>query len=360
MLYKLSISNIRKSLKDYAVYFFTLIIGVSIFYVFNAVGTQTAFLKLEGDTREIAELLKTMLSGLSVFVAIILGLLVVYASRFLMKRRKKEFALYLMLGMEKGEISMILLLETLFIGLGSLATGLLIGIGLSQIMSAVVVSLFDADMTAYRFTLSVEAVLKTVIYFGIMYLVVVLFNSVVIGKCKLIDLMQSDKRSEEMKLKNPVLCVIVFFLSAGALGFAYHKVGWEYAKLSDTILLFSIALGAVSTFFIFWSVSGLFLRIIMSMKRLYFRNLNSFTFRQLSSRIHTMVFSMTVICLLLFVTICTLTSAFSLRNSMNDNLESQCPADMELMVDAKREQDEKKDSDKSFKKQDFMELCEEK
>lgn len=330
MLCKLSISNIRKSLKDYAVYFFTLIIGVAIFYAFNAIGTQAAYLKLEYDTREVVELLKMMLSGMSVFVAVVLGLLVVYASRFLMKRRKKEFALYLMLGMDKGRVSAILLLETLFIGLGSLGVGMFAGIGVSQLMSVIVANLFDADMTDYTFTVSGEAVIKTILYFGLMYLVVILFNSVVIGKCRLIDLMQSDRKSETMKLKNPVLCILVFLLSACVLGYAYYRVGWDMHSLSSNGILLMILLGAVATFFIFWSVSGLLLRMVLSMKHLYYRNLNSFTFRQVSSRIHTMVFSMTVICLMLFVTICTLASAFSLRNSMNANLRELCPVDMEL------------------------------
>ena len=141
-------------MRDYAIYFFTMIIGVSIFYVFNAIGTQTSFLKISKDTRDIVELLKTMLSGVSVFVSVTLGLLIVYASRFLMKRRNKEFALYLLLGLGKGKISAILFIETIFIGLISLAAGLVIGIGLSQLMSALVANLFEADMTDYTFTVS--------------------------------------------------------------------------------------------------------------------------------------------------------------------------------------------------------------
>ena len=177
MLFKLSFSNIRKSFRDYAIYFFTLIIGVAVFYVFNAIGEQTAFLKVSQNTNDIIELLKNMLNGISVFVSVILGLLIVYASRFLMKRRNKEFALYLILGMGKGRISAILLIETIIIGLGSLCVGLLIGIGLSQLMSTLVANLFEADMTEYTFMVSSEAIIKTAIYFGIMYLVVMIFNS---------------------------------------------------------------------------------------------------------------------------------------------------------------------------------------
>lgn len=327
MLFKVAFSNIRRSIRDYAIYFFTLIIGVAVFYVFNAIGTQAAYLSFKDDSRDIVVLLTTMLSGVSVFVSVVLGLLIVYASRFLIKRRNKEFALYMLLGMTKRRISSILLCETVMIGLGSLAAGLLVGTGLSQVMSALVVNMFDADMSQYRFTISVPAIRKTIICFIIMYIIVMLFNTFMISKCKLIDLMQSGRRSEKLRIKSPWLCSVIFLISAAALGYAYHSV--INNNLTQKKLMLMVAVGAFSTLFIFWSVSGLMLRVIMSVKKVYFKGLNSFTFRQISSKINTMVFSMSVICLMLFVTICTLASAFSVRNAMNINFRQLCSADAE-------------------------------
>ena len=328
MLFKISLSNIKKSVRDYAIYFFTLVIGVAVFYVFNAIETQTAFLKVDEDQREIIRMLITAISGVSVFVAVVLGLLIVYASRFLMKRRNKEFALYMMLGMSKWKISALLLCETVIIGIGSLFVGLLIGVGLSQVMSAVVANLFEADMNDYRFTVSVSAVLKTILYFGIMYVVVMIRSGFVISKCRLITLMQSGKRSEKITMKNPWVCVIVFILSAAVLGYAYYMVGWDYLRISGNKLVTAIIMGAVATFFIFWSVAGMLLRVIMSMKGVYHKGLNSFTFRQISSKVNTTVASMTVICLMLFLTICTLSTAFVIRNSLNKQVQDYYPVDM--------------------------------
>lgn len=327
MLFKLSLSNLRKSIRDYAVYFFTLVIGVAVFYVFNSIESQTAFLEISKSTKEILQLLISMLSGISVFVAIILGLLIVYAGRFMMKRRNKEFALYLVLGMGKGKISAIIFIETFFIGIISLGVGIVAGIIISQFMSTFAANLFEANMSQYHFTISGEAILKTIICFGIMYIAEMLFNGIMVSKCKLINLMQSGKKSEKMKLKNPVLCVIIFIISCIALAFAYYRVCFNIYE-SDILIMISI--GAVSTFFIFWSVSGMLLRVIMSVKKAYYKGLNSFTFRQLSSKINTMVMSMTVICLMLFVTICALSSAFSMRNSLNKNINEYCPADFQM------------------------------
>lgn len=335
MLFKIPLRNIKRSLRDYAIYFFTLIIGVSIFYVFNAIGGQAAMLRLENDDRHTVEILVSMLSSVSVFVAFVLGLLIVYASRFLMKRRNHEFALYLVLGMGKGKISAMLLVETVMIGLCSLIVGLFIGIGCSQLTSALVANLFAADMTAYRFHISWEAVGKTILFFAVMYFVVMIFNSVAVTKMKLIDLMQSGKKSEQIKLKNPLLCIVVFLIAVFGLGYAYHQVGWNYTQLSQQKITIYILIGSITTFLIFWSVSGMLLRILMSMKKMYYRNLNAFTFRQVSSKVNTMVFSMTVICLMLFVTICTLTSAFAVRNSLNATAEL-CAADFEIDFFANR------------------------
>lgn len=331
MLFKLSLKNISKSIKDYAIYFFTLILGVAIFYVFNAIGDQTVMMKVSSTTAEIIKLMTNVLSGVSVFVSIILAFLIVYASRFLIKRRNKEFGVYLTLGMSKKKISLILFIETLIIGIVSLVVGLGIGFLLSQLMSILVANMFEADLTRFQFVFSPNACIKTLIYFSIMYFVVMIFNTINISKCKLIDLMHSNKKSEKIKLKNPLFCTIVFIISCIALGFAYYQVTGGIEEMANANSIFvPIGIGAVSTFFVFWSLSGLLLKIFISMKNTYYKGLNSFTLRQFSSKINTMTFSVTIICLMLFITICVLSSALSMKNSLNKNFIDFSPRDIEL------------------------------
>ena len=331
MLFKLSLKNISKSIKDYAIYFFTLILGVAIFYVFNAIDDQSVMMKVSSTTAEIIKLMTNVLSGVSVFVSIILAFLIVYASRFLIKRRNKEFGVYLTLGMSKKKISLILFIETLIIGIVSLVVGLGIGFLLSQLMSILVANMFEADLTRFQFVFSTNACIKTLIYFSIMYFVVMIFNTINISKCKLIDLMHSNKKSEKIKLKNPLFCTIVFIISCIALGFAYYQVTGGIEKMTNANSIFvPIGIGAVSTFFVFWSLSGLLLKIFISMKNTYYKGLNSFTLRQFSSKINTMTFSMTIICLMLFITICVLSSALSMKNSLNKNVVEFSPRDIEI------------------------------
>lgn len=331
MLFKLSIQNIRKSIKDYAIYFFTLILGVAIFYVFNSIESQTVMLKISSNTSQIIELMTTMLSGVSILVSIILGSLIIYANRFLIKRRNKEFGVYLTLGMSKRKMSLLLFFETLLIGIISLGFGLLLGVFLSQFMSIIVANMFEADMTKFEFVFSKDACIKTLIYFGIMYLIVILFNTFQIGKCKLIDLLYGAKKTEKQKLKNPWICVIIFILSCVALIYAYSTVTIHFNdNMNEDDMIKTIAIGAISTLLLFWSLSGLLLKIFTKMKNVYYHELNSFVLRQFSSKINTMVISMTIICLMLFITICMLSVAFSISNSMNDNIKKFTPVDINL------------------------------
>ena len=333
MLCKLSLKNVKKSFKDYAIYFFTLILGVSIFYVFNALESQTVMMNVSEYTSSLIKMMMSMLSGVSVFVSFILGFLIVYASRFLMKRRNKEFGIYLTLGMGRRKISIILFLEILFMGIISLFIGLILGFILSQLMSILVANMFESDLTNFKFVFSLSACVKTIIYFGIMYLLVMIFNTLSVSRCKLIDLLNSSKKSEKIKLKNPYLCTVIFLISAFVLGAAYYIVCYKtYALREVTDIIIPIIMGSVATFFIFWSLSGLIFRIISSFKNHYYKGLNSFTLRQFSSKINTTVFGATIICLMLFITICLLSSCLTIKNSMNANIEKLTPADAEFSV----------------------------
>ena len=229
----------KKSFKDYTIYFLTLVLGVSIFYMFNSIDSQQAMIKVSESTREIIKLMIQMLGMISVFVAVVLGLLIVYANNFLINRRKKEFGIYMLLGMGKRQISKIILLETIFVGIISLLVGLVIGVFCSQFMSILVAKMFQADMSEYEFIFSSEACLKTCVYFAIMYIAVLIFNTITISRYKLLNLLNSNKKNEKIKMKNPILSIFVFFIGATILGYAYWKVtaGINTLNTADKILL---------------------------------------------------------------------------------------------------------------------------
>ena len=331
MLFKLSVKNMKKSFKDYAIYFLTLVLGVAIFYMFNSLDSQQAMLDVSNSTREMIQLMIQMLSMVSVFIAVILGLLIVYANNFLINRRKREFGIYMTLGMGKRQISKIILFETILVGILSLIAGLIIGVFASQFMSILVGKLFEADMSRFEFVFSGEACIKTCIYFAVMYLAVMIFNTITISRYKLINLLTAIKKNETIKIKNPVISILVFLIGAGILAYSYWKVTGGVNTLStiDTIVPI-ILMGIAGTVLIFWSLSGFILKIIQSMKNTYLKGTNMFVLRQLNNKINTTVVSMSVICIMLFLTISILSSSLSLRNTMQEDLKEMTPVDINL------------------------------
>lgn len=342
MLFKLSIKNMRKTIKDFAIYFLTLVLGVAIFYMFNSLDSQEAMMQVSSSTRELIKLMITMLGFVSVFVAVILGLLIVYANNFLINRRKKEFGTYMMLGMSKGQISRILLIETIFVGIISLIVGLVIGVFASQFMSVLVGKLFAADMSKFEFVFSKDACIKTCIYFAVMYIAVMICNTFTISRYKLINLLNASKKNEQIKIKNLWVCILVFIIGVVILGYAYYKVTGGVNELStaDTILPI-ILMGIVGTILVFWSVSGFILKLVQLRKNIYLKDVNMFVLRQLHNKINTTVVSMSIICLMLFMTITILSSALSLNNTMRKDLEDTTPVDLNLYKTANLPENEK-------------------
>ena len=331
MLFKLSFENMKKSFKDYAIYFLTLVLGVAIFYMFNSLDSQQAMLEVSQSQREIIRLMIELIGMVSIFVAIILGLLILYANNFLINRRKKEFGIYMTLGMGRRQISKIILLETIFVGIISLGVGLIVGIFASQFMSILVAKLFEADMSHFQFVFSKEACIKTCIYFAIMYLVVIFFNTFTISRDKLINLLNANKKNEKVKMKNPILCILLFVLACVMLGWAYWKVTAQVNTIRiEEDLLLPILMGILGTILIFWSLSGLVLRVVQSIQKIYLKGTNLFVLRQIHNKINTTVLSMSVICLMLFLTISILSSFLSLRNTMQRELAEMTPVDLNL------------------------------
>ena len=331
MLFKLSLKNIKKSFKDYAIYFMTLILGVTIFYMFNSIESQEAMMQVNQSQKMIIELMTQLIGFVSGFVAIILAFLIIYANNFLIKRRKKEFGIYMTLGMGKRQISKILLFETILIGIISLGVGLVIGIFGSQLMSILVSKLFEVDMTEYQFVFSKDAFVKTCIYFALMYLAVMIFNTISVSRYKLIDLINAAKKNEKIIIKNSIICIIVFLVSCTILGYAYYIVSAKAYTLTTFEKIWPIlVMGTVATLLLFWSLSGLMIKLVQIRKKTYLKDANMFVLRQINNKINTTVVSMTVICLMLFITITILSTALSIKNTMTRELEEMTPVDINL------------------------------
>ena len=328
MYSKIAFKNVKKSFKDYTIYFFTLMLAVCIFYTFNSIESQKAMSEITSSGESYVDILSKVISYVSVFIAFILGSLILYANNFLVKKRNKELGIYMTLGMSKNKISKILILETIIVGILSLISGLILGLIFSQGLSILVVKLFGLKMSTYSFVISGKAMIKTVLYFGIMFLLVMIFNSFVISKYKIIDLLTVGRKTEEVKFKNNIVYLITFILCIVSLVTAY-KLILEVGLLGikDKKFLISILLGVVGTFLFFFSLSGFILYIVKKNKKIYFKGLNIFIVKQINSKVNTNFISMSVICLMLFMTIGMLSTGFSFKNAIESGLKDSTPYD---------------------------------
>ncbi len=322
MYFKLAFKNIKKSYKNYVIYFLTLIFGICIFYTFNSIESQSVMMELNEQKQSAFMMAEQLMGYFSVFIAFVLGFLIVYANNYLIKRRKKEFGIYMTLGMENGSLSKMIFLETLFIGAISLGIGLVLGIMLSQALSVLTAYMFQVDLTKFQFVFSPLGFKRTVLCFSIIYLVVLIFNFISVRKIKLIDLLTASKRNEKPTIKNLWVSVILFLVSLGTLGTAYYKVIHDgIAFASFNALGLPILLGCIGTFVFFYSLTGFFLKVIQGNKKFYLRDLNMFVMKQISSKINTTFVSLSFICLMLFLAICTFSGGLGINRAINADLK---------------------------------------
>lgn len=334
MLFSLSVKNFKKSIRDYSIYFFTMILGIAVFYIFNAIETQTAMMEVTKIKAAIIDMMNGVMDGVSIFVSFILGYLIVYASRFMLKKRKMEFGVYMTLGMSRVKIAGILWMETIWMGVISLVAGLLAGMGISQFMSLMVSHLFQADVSRFVFVISWKAVVKSILYFLIIYTVVMILNTIAISRTKLIDFMTAGRKKEKNLLKNPVVSVVIFLLAWGILGYAYYNVTAGAENLeSEFQVLAQVLLGIVGTILVFWSFAGFFMWILGKMPKIYYKKINSFVFGELSNKLNSTVISCSVICLLMFMTICILFSAFARKDFKEAEAKKLAPVDISMVKD---------------------------
>lgn len=335
MLCKLAWGNVRRADRDYLVYLLTLTLGVTVFYAFNTISMQVDIAGI--DEEGLAQVMGSMLGDLTYFLAGVMAFLMVYANNFIMKRRKKEFGLYQVLGMGRGRVATIMALETVIVSVVAFVAGIVLGVGLSQLMTFFTASLFKTQIANFHFFFSMHAFNLTLVCMLVMFVLTLLLNLRAVRRTKLIELMGAERRNESIKTRNPWIAIAIFVVGAVLVGVAYYRLlrdGFPLtatdSKLQEAMNQFGIttAMVTVGTFALFWGLSGMLIKLLQSLRGVYWRGLNMFTVRQLAAKVNTVCFSMGVIAMLLFLAITSVTCGISIANVMNENLERYNPVDV--------------------------------
>ena len=335
MLCKLAWGNVRRAGRDYLVYLLTLTLGVTVFYAFNTISMQVDIAGI--DEEGLAQVMGSMLGYLTYFLAGVMAFLMVYANNFIMKRRKKEFGLYQVLGMGRGRVATIMALETVIVSVVAFVAGIVLGVGLSQLMTFFTASLFKTQIANFHFFFSVHAFNLTLACMLVMFVLTLLLNLRAVRRTKLIELMGAERRNESIKTRNPWIAIAIFAVGVVLVGVAYYRLlrdGFPLtatdSKLQEAMNQFGIttAMVTVGTFALFWGLSGMLIKLLQSLRGVYWRGLNMFIVRQLAAKVNTVCFSMGVIAMILFLAITSVTCGMSIASVMNENLERYTPADM--------------------------------
>lgn len=325
---KLAWGNLRRALKDFGVYFVTLMLSVSLFYSFNTLTNQAFFVELSSSTSRLVLRMAELIAGLSIFLMIVIGILIVYANVFFMRRRVREFATYLLLGMKKSRLAFVILIENFIVGICALIVGLLVGVVVSQFSSLAVLKLFNSPVERFHFLLVPQAMIFTACMFGAVFVLSTLCATFVISRTRLSVLFRSSFASDRFKIKNPWITLVLFVVSVLLIAQAYRMFSYEVLTTNGGgTFLCCTALVVLGTALFFYSVSTAFTQIARAIKPLYYRGLNLYVVRQFASRINSSWISMTMICATIFIALCTLSIGFTAVASIRTQESLMSPTD---------------------------------
>ena len=334
MLGKVALRNIRRSVKDYAIYFVTLLMAVTLFYAFNSISEQQVMTEInESSHMDFSQFVGEMVSLFSYIIAFVLAFLIIYANSLLIRRRKREFGMYFMLGMRPIQVSRIIIYETVLVGVISLALGLGLGVLVSQLLSFATAAIFGIALPDYQFSFSMDACIMTLVCFCVIFFVVAVFNVFSIRRCKLIDLMNADAKSEKVAVRNPWVCLVLFIVSIGLLAAAYWQLKINgMTMLMDDNFKAATILMLVGTFLLFFSLAGFIIAVVTRVRGFYLKKLRPFTTRQVASKVNTSFVSMGIVSVLLFLAITTFATGMGLVQMFVGDIEEANPYDASVAV----------------------------
>lgn len=322
MFIKIAFGNVRRSLRDFSIYFVTLSLSIMMFYSFNALISQGFYTDLSPDMGRMYQLMKMFIQALSVLIGVIVMFLVVSSNLFFMKRRRREFATYILLGMKKMHLALIILIENVLCAVVSLIVGLGLGILASQFTSPYISSLFDFPPDMFTFSISQEALLFTTELFCVIFAVSSLITSLCISRVRLAILFKSSLVSDRFKLRNPYVLFALFVVSLVCIGYSYSLLKfWLSTHADSSVFAQATLFVTLGTALFFFSLSGFIVVITKSIKPLYFRGLNCYVVRQFAKSVNSAWASLTLVCATVFVALCGLSLGLGVVSSIDGQLK---------------------------------------
>lgn len=335
MLAKLALGNVRKSARDYMIYFVTISFSVALLYAFNTIDTHVDMLP---HRRRMIQTIDSLMDVLSYVLIVTLALLIIYANNYLIRRRSKEFALYQIFGMRRRSVATILTIETFLSSLSALVVGLVLGVLLSQFLVFVTGRIMQETVRNYHFVFQPTAIAMTVVAFGVIFLLTLILNLFTLRRFQLVDLVKRTRANEVSRLQSKWVALGLFVVGLAMIGFAYWRLihigypfdamlGGDDEKIAIAWTNFAVttAIVCVGTYVLFYSLGGALLYFARASRTVYWRGLNMFTVREFASKIRSAALSMGSISIVLFLMLSVITPAFGVSSSVRHGLSETAP-----------------------------------
>lgn len=299
----------------------TLTVSVYLLYTFNSLDGWSDRLELQQAQLDLFGQTAKILQYFSVFTIVIFAFLILYANRYLIRRRKQEFGIYRTLGMSNAQVARVLIYETMIAGVSSLAVGLLAGIVLSPLFGLMTSVIFSAP---YHFSIVVfpYAIAVTLVCFAAIFLIVMVCNVRMLRRQRDIDLIQGSKKKERLRVQGKFASAVFFVLAIILLSVVYY-VSVRSMEMF-VVYLFPLGVAAcLGTLFFFRFVAGTILSLARANKRFYYKKLHLFVLRQIDDKINSNYRAVSAVCVLLTISICMFSMAVGAASAMTDDLYSQ-------------------------------------
>ncbi|MEQ7276034.1 ABC transporter permease [Enterococcus thailandicus] len=333
MLWKLSLTGIKSRLRDYLVLFSGLVMASAIFYMFESMASNEAFLTSNSTISSTVIIFRLG----SVLLSIITFVYILYANSFLMTMRQKDYAMFMMLGAKGRKIAQMIFSETFIVGILATLVGSVVGMGLTSIVSHLLVQQLNIKISHFS-PFSVHGLLITIVFFSILFLLAAIVNAFSIVKKPILTLIRADQTPTQMKQHK-----FLFFLEV-VLGIASLTCGYYMMQNLEKFQLFGIVIALVTivlgTYFIFHSVIIFCLSLLKKADGIALRKLNNFTLSQLSFRIREYTQMLSMVAMLFALALGALTVGLGFKNEISKMTNSFTVYDVVLNNAQKIDQQE--------------------
>ncbi|PFN46140.1 FtsX-like permease family protein [Bacillus thuringiensis] len=288
MLFKISMSGLKSKLQDYIVLLLGLIISISIFYMFQTLAQNKAFLESNSN---VAAIVFAFQIG-SVLLAIITFFYILYANSFLLSLRQKEFGMYMMLGAKKHKVTLLMFIETIVLGAASLVIGITIGVGLADGIGQLLMKQLEFSGEGYQ-AFYIPSMTVTCIFFFVLFVLSAIMNGMKLSRITVLQLVHADEQTERVAVKGKMTAVVAF-LGLLLLGIGYTSLIYISQLQGENIISIPkfMAIGliaaTVGTYMLFGSLLPVMMKKVQSNKKRREKGLNAFTFAQLNFRMNSL------------------------------------------------------------------------